>query len=435
MLDKILPNWVEPDPLRSRAVDALGLQAVADRLADRLLPGLSVLTTRARYFTFLCWARQKTGSDLNERAIHRFEVALAITEHELHGLAENPDDGDNSCSFVGSRNIKGLYDSLKDSNLSRLDPRSVYTTPAWRQYRPALVNLGLIEDNSRFSLSRAGEEAAKAFWKKVRYKGPAIRRLPRSACLSEIYASKEERRILKNCLGLSVRRIPEDAQNPQYTRARFARLPIVRRLVNDRGLYPERVLPQFESERCARAHEPVSILHAAAIWEYLSLGLNMIFTAWVRAIAIKQHRSYLQLVTEAMKAKSASPSLETEVLDDSKWESIVRRGRTCLRYACHLAERLLPARRALLEDDAFHLARIMLQASRRNLAEEALSQLLQRHFKAKGGEAWVLCPRDDLGRATINQETKRSWRLPNRVRLHPYRMEAFCQIVLDLGGL
>ena len=53
MLSGILPAWVEPDPLRARATDALALQAVADRLADRLLPGLSVLTTRARYFTFL----------------------------------------------------------------------------------------------------------------------------------------------------------------------------------------------------------------------------------------------------------------------------------------------------------------------------------------------------------------------------------------------
>lgn len=78
MFDKIVPNWVEPDPLRSRAVDALGLQAIADRLADRLLPGLSVLTTRARYFTFLCWARREIGSDVNERAIHQWEVALAI---------------------------------------------------------------------------------------------------------------------------------------------------------------------------------------------------------------------------------------------------------------------------------------------------------------------------------------------------------------------
>jgi hypothetical protein len=67
MLTGLLPSWVEPDPLRARATDALGLQATADTLADRLLPGLSVLTVRARYFTFLAWAREVDGRDYQER--------------------------------------------------------------------------------------------------------------------------------------------------------------------------------------------------------------------------------------------------------------------------------------------------------------------------------------------------------------------------------
>ncbi len=76
VLHRILPSWVESDPLRSRATDALGLQAVADRLADRLLPGLSVLTTRARYFTFLAWARDVCGGEYQERKIHRYPNRL-----------------------------------------------------------------------------------------------------------------------------------------------------------------------------------------------------------------------------------------------------------------------------------------------------------------------------------------------------------------------
>src|SRR5579875_2640993 len=48
MLTGVLPTWVEPDPLRSRAIDPLGLAAVGDKLAERVIPGLSVLTTRAR---------------------------------------------------------------------------------------------------------------------------------------------------------------------------------------------------------------------------------------------------------------------------------------------------------------------------------------------------------------------------------------------------
>jgi hypothetical protein len=75
---RLLPSWVESDPLRDRAIDALGLQSTADRVADVLLPGLSVLTTHARYYAMLAWARRACGSRADEGLIHRLEVALAV---------------------------------------------------------------------------------------------------------------------------------------------------------------------------------------------------------------------------------------------------------------------------------------------------------------------------------------------------------------------
>ena len=54
-------RWVLADPSRKRAVDPLGMGAQADQLADLLLPQLSVATTRARYFSFLCWAVRKSA--------------------------------------------------------------------------------------------------------------------------------------------------------------------------------------------------------------------------------------------------------------------------------------------------------------------------------------------------------------------------------------
>src|SRR6266849_5681354 len=127
MIEGLLPSWVEADPLRSRATDALGLQAVADRLADNLLPGISVLTTRARYFSFLAWARGQVGSTHDERAIHRLEVALTFTEARLS--REDPEHG-TSCRFRGSRNIADL-----PLDRPPIDPRRVYKVPAWRAYR------------------------------------------------------------------------------------------------------------------------------------------------------------------------------------------------------------------------------------------------------------------------------------------------------------
>lgn len=65
-LHRLLPSWVESDPLRGRAIGALGLQSTADRIADVLLPGLSVLTSRARYYALLAWARRACGKHADE---------------------------------------------------------------------------------------------------------------------------------------------------------------------------------------------------------------------------------------------------------------------------------------------------------------------------------------------------------------------------------
>src|SRR4051812_43086004 len=103
-LQHLVPSWVEPDPLKGRAVDALGLQATADQIAEQLLPGLSVLTNRARYFSLLAWARQACGRLHDEHRIHRLEVALAVREAMLHiGSADGADA--ERCRFVGSRNL------------------------------------------------------------------------------------------------------------------------------------------------------------------------------------------------------------------------------------------------------------------------------------------------------------------------------------------
>ena len=165
MLQGVLPAWVEPDPLKSRAVDALGLQVTADRLADRLLPGLSVLTTRARYFTFMCWARQRVGKRLNESEIHRHEVALAITES---CLSEADSQHHQDCSFVGKRNIEA-YRADYQNRVPR-DPRSVYRVPAWRAYRASMAAIGLLNETADYSLTSHGAQAAEFFQRAVRFR-------------------------------------------------------------------------------------------------------------------------------------------------------------------------------------------------------------------------------------------------------------------------
>ena len=55
-LATLLPRWLDPQKMPPNSRDPLGLQAHAERVANKLLPGLTVNTTRIGYYGFLCWA-------------------------------------------------------------------------------------------------------------------------------------------------------------------------------------------------------------------------------------------------------------------------------------------------------------------------------------------------------------------------------------------
>jgi hypothetical protein len=440
MFDKILPSWVESDPLRSRAVDALGLQAIADRLADRLLPGLSVLTTRARYLSFLCWARRKIGSDLNERAIHQWEVALALTEYRLHRPSEGSDDSESAddgaarCRFVGSRSIKQHFDRLVKRDLRREDPQEVYKAPAWRSYRPALVNLGLLEDGRQYGLTAEGTRVANAFGNAVHYCRSGICCLPESACLSGI--SKRERGLLRDRLGLSTKGLlPDEVDVDRYRRDRHCRVRFfraMRRFLDYSELNPESVLPHYEKPAKYSHEEPAATLHAAAIWEHLSLGLNVVFCSWVQAVKQKNQRAFFRALAQSAKRRAGVATLGTTSLDDV--DQAVRRARACLGRAERLRTNGCREGGNLLSEneDELSLGSEVLTVATPEGAERAIQRLLDIHRQAKGDEAWVSCSDSDLGHARLNRDTKKSWSPPDKVHLHPYRMRAFEQLVVDL---
>ena len=53
-MERTLIAWVESDPSREIGVDPLRLEYLADRIANHILPDISVLTRRASYLSFLC---------------------------------------------------------------------------------------------------------------------------------------------------------------------------------------------------------------------------------------------------------------------------------------------------------------------------------------------------------------------------------------------
>lgn len=424
MLKGLLPAWVEADPLRSRATDPLGLQNVADRLADRLLPGLSVLTTRARYFSFFCWARGETGPGHNEHQIHRCEVALALTEKSLSDA--DPEHAE-SCRFVGSRNIKFFEQGQVPA-----DPRRVYKMPAWRAYRPSLSAVGLVDSASDFSLTEAGAALSNAFRRAVRPRWEPARPFPAAACLS--CSSHDEKRQLRDVLGLSIGGpLDADSADPRVRRSVFVRE--MRKTHRNDGLSPEVVLPGYEGLRSPNLPEPARTLRVAAVWERLSFGLNAVFVSWLRAVDAGTCRSFERTLAELLTGRLPQPTLEPTELSAQNQVPALARAVSSLRHAIRLHDQLDECHTMLKDEDAFELARSLVssrQAPRVRVAK-TINDLRSRHLAAKGDEAWVReCPDGELELARDGGET---WKMPSVVRPHAYRMAAFHQIAFDLGGL
>lgn len=425
MLIDVLPAWVEADPLRSRAVDAIGLQQMADQLADRLLPGVSVLTRRARYYSFLAWAREKTGTTHEERAIHQWEVALALMEGGLS--ARDPAHG-KTCEFIGSRRVRELDDLARAPS----DPRAVYKVPTWRAYRASMTAIGLLSKGPRFGLQDDGFKLAKAFGARVRPRyGPRVP-LPTSACLSAI--SGREIRILRTLFGISRRgRLAEDSSQPALRRAAFARE--ARAAFRAHGnLSPELLLIGYERTR-GRLEEPANTLRLAAVWERLSLGLNALFIGRLHAVDRGDDPGFEKIVARALSTRSPTASLEP-IRVDGPADVLVRSAVASLRHGLRLHDELRDRGLPVPDDQtAVDLARGLLGGVRkpRDRARKTLECLLARHELAKGDEAWIR--RTARGRLEIARDPGDGWTIPAEARPHPYRMAAFGQLVTDLGGI
>lgn len=65
------PVWNKRIEESDRALDPLGMNRVTDKLLSDLLPGITTVTPRARYYSFYVWAVQKAGE--TARNLTQFE--------------------------------------------------------------------------------------------------------------------------------------------------------------------------------------------------------------------------------------------------------------------------------------------------------------------------------------------------------------------------
>ena len=170
---EMLPKWLVPVALPPSSRDPLGWQADALKLADGLLPGLTVFTSRVGYFFFLAWAvrelnRQDTlTTNQRQDVLERLERALVLCEAFYHGK-----DGLSECFHQGQRVKTRLL--AKAANTAEIPDRILKnqrSTGCYNLYRTAMRSCGfwLSDDDMAirgllpYRLTKRGEKLANAF--------------------------------------------------------------------------------------------------------------------------------------------------------------------------------------------------------------------------------------------------------------------------------
>lgn len=249
-----IPSWLEPPSAVEGSIDPLGDQAYADALADQLLPGVTVATLRARYLSFLCWARE---SGLDEGETDHWEAALAAGEFLRHRQAAVGEQA--RCVYLGIRTVE------KRIAAGRV-PRSITKIPSRRLYAGLLRSAGLVQGDE---LTDLGQDLAWQFGRNM----PRRRRPPARAsscrglpCLSDVRGV--ERRRLRQAL-LS--------EGPD-ARVRAATL----KEVGVRGFRAaidgtEAVLRRYLGPLGKKPPGPAGILREAAVFELTALPFKALF--------------------------------------------------------------------------------------------------------------------------------------------------------------
>jgi hypothetical protein len=383
-LNDIQFKWVLADPSSERAVDPLGMGVQADKLAAFLLPDLSVATTRARYFSFLCWAVHKSKGA--PQIIHRLEAELAVEEAFGHK------GNDVECPGIVGRTRAASY--LNEHN-GEFPPRPerLYKNTAFAAYRPAMRGLGLLTQNRTPELTTAGRQLASEF---ECYRG----RKPR--CLGDI--STREQTSLKSLLGLDYRRA-ELSVACLRRRATFEE--VGRKLVHGSASVLERY-----AAIARRPSDAATILHHAFVWELLWSGLALAFSMVLKE---RKLRPIARSLREALDQKPNRLPLGRLSADDEE----------CARHVVSLlrtARRLVRA--TTLETWPQRLAEHLLID--RNPGE-FLRQLVQRHRMAKADAPWIALSGDKVQDLVPSKTTGFD------VVPRTYRLDAFGQLLRDLG--
>lgn len=394
----LLPHWVTPPPIGERIVDALGLSTILDACADNILPGISVLTRRARYWSFFCWARTKTEENITED-IHRLEVLLAKGEHIIH----SGDKTKTECSWLGKDKIVAVL----EAGPIPLDPRKVTRNPGWLAYRPALVDAKLVEHKHPYHLTKDGKRLAQL------YKGAACPPKQRDgkwlhkACLSMV--SGDEKNALRGIIGFS-KRGSWSCQNEDAWAKRSKTIQALEQRwagTGDAGA----VLIYWRDRRRG-LHDHSRLLAESGGWASLAFGMTALLAAWIEG---NDRSGRVELV----KAIKSTRSLRV----DSKTVTIIARKNLKDREATRNAFSAIKCGVDALDRlgcSTNHYVRTWAESLTKNHdPSEILERLEEHHEKLKGPLRWTL----PENRAAM----------PKQIQMSNLRIDSLLSLGRDIG--
>lgn len=144
---KVETGWVKP-PKQTTGLDHLAVQAPCINIYGRLLPGITNVTDRARYYTFytwLVWAFDQDGyREFDDAFVNRFRRAdcLFTMIAERHSrTADGPHEA-HTAALVGRNTLSPVVEQLSDGGLLRLSDYAHRNEDPSRYFMNKLGGLG-----------------------------------------------------------------------------------------------------------------------------------------------------------------------------------------------------------------------------------------------------------------------------------------------------
>jgi hypothetical protein len=139
--------WVKPPP-QVGGLDHLAVQAPCINIYGRLLPGITNVTDRARYYSFYPWLicafDQRGFTTYNDEFIERFRRAdcLFTLIAERHAALSMGDHEDHAGAMVGSNTLAAVARDLADGASIKLSDYSLRQGAKARYFKNKLGGLG-----------------------------------------------------------------------------------------------------------------------------------------------------------------------------------------------------------------------------------------------------------------------------------------------------